>query len=52
MTNNIKGDKMKMKTIQVVSVDAWNKLVKDTYGKPYNFQQQDGCKGRGPRGLY
>ena len=25
----------------------WDALVKETYGKPYCFQQQDGCKDRG-----
>jgi len=25
----------------------WDDLVKETYGRPYNFQQQDGCKDRG-----
>lgn len=36
-----------MRTIKVIELDEWNKLVKETYGKPYNFQQQDGCIGRG-----
>ena len=31
----------------VIAVDDWNKLIIDTYGKPYNFQQQEGCKERG-----
>ena len=31
----------------MVEVSEWDKLVQDTYGKPYNFQQQDGCKSRG-----
>lgn len=25
----------------------WDNLVEETYGKPYMFQQQDGCKDRG-----
>ncbi len=40
---------MKMKTIQMVDVDEWDKLVQNTYGKPYSFQQQDGCKDRGTK---
>jgi len=34
---------------QVTLIDSseLDKLVKDTYEKPYCFQQQDGCKGRG-----
>lgn len=38
---------LKVKTEKVISVDDWDKLVSDTYGKPYSFQQQDGCKDRG-----
>lgn len=36
-----------MKTKQVIPVDEWDKLVTKTYGRPYNFQQQDDCQGRG-----
>ncbi len=38
---------MKTRTVKMVDVSEWDKLVKDTYGKPYSFQQQDGCKSRG-----
>ena len=38
---------MKTTTVIMVEVQEWNKLVKDTYGRPYHFQQQDGCKPRG-----
>lgn len=38
---------MKVKNVKMVSVQEWDKLVKETYGKPYSFQQQDGCKDRG-----
>jgi hypothetical protein len=38
---------LKTKTIKVVSVQDWDDLVTKTYGKPYMFQQQDGCKPRG-----
>ena len=31
----------------MVNVSDFDQLVKDTYGKPYSYQQQDGCKGRG-----
>ena len=30
-----------------IDVDDWDELVINTYGKPYSFQQQDGCKSRG-----
>ena len=35
------------KKITLIEVQDWNKLVIETYGIPYNFQQQDGCKSRG-----
>lgn len=38
---------MKLRTDKFVDVDEWDKLVLETYGKPYALQQQDGCKGRG-----
>lgn len=38
---------LKTKTVKQVSVQDWDELVLSTYGKPYAFQQQDGCKGRG-----
>lgn len=30
-----------------VEVQDWDDLVKKTYGKPYSFQQQNGCQARG-----
>ena len=40
---------MKLKSTQrkIVEIKDWDELVKTTYGKPYCFQQQDGCQGRG-----
>lgn len=38
---------MKIKTEKVIEVQEWDDVVKKTYGKPYAFQQQDGCKNRG-----
>jgi hypothetical protein len=37
---------IKINKIQVISVHDWDKLVEHTYGKQYNFQQQDFCKER------
>lgn len=37
---------MKIRAEKVVDVQEWNKLVTATYGKPYHFQQQDGCRDR------
>ena len=31
----------------IIEVQDWDKLVSKTYGRPYKFQQQDGCKVRG-----
>ena len=36
-----------IKTVQMIEVDDWDALVVKTYGRPYSFQQQDGCKERG-----
>ena len=38
---------MKIRTEKIIEVDDWDTLVKQTYGRPYSFQQQDGCKERG-----
>lgn len=38
---------IKTKNIKVIDVHDWDKLVQEVYGKPYIFQQQDGCQSRG-----
>lgn len=38
---------LKIQKRNVIEVSDWNDLVSQTYGRPYNFQQQDGCKSRG-----
>lgn len=38
---------IKSKSKQIISVQDWDELVVSTYGRPYSFQQQDGCKERG-----
>ena len=38
---------LKTQTVKRIDVDDWNSFVKEVYGKPYDFQQQDGCKERG-----
>lgn len=40
-----------MKTKQVIEVSEWDELVTNTYGRPYSFQQQDGCRSRGVVGI-
>ena len=32
--------------VTIIDVDEWDNLVMQTYGKVYNFQQQDGCQER------
>lgn len=38
--------KISTRTEQVIDLSDWDQLVQDTYGRPYSFQQQDGCKER------
>jgi hypothetical protein len=38
---------LKVKTNKVIDGDDWDKLVMETYGRPYCLQQQDGCMERG-----
>lgn len=38
---------MQTYTVTMVEVFEWNNLVRDTYKRPYDFQQQEGCKSRG-----
>lgn len=38
---------IKVQTKQIIDVGDFDDLVEKTYGKPYNFQQQDDCKPRG-----
>jgi hypothetical protein len=43
----INEEVLKSKNIKKVDVGDWDDLVSKTYGKPYNFQQQDDCQERG-----
>lgn len=38
---------IKTKNVKMIEVNDWDKLVKETYGKPYSLQQQEGCQDRG-----
>ena len=38
---------METRTDTLIGVDEWDKLVSETYRRPYTFQQQDGSKERG-----
>lgn len=37
---------MKFENVNIIDVQDWDYLVQNTYGRVYNFQQQDGCKSR------
>lgn len=39
--------KLRTNTRTTVTVQDWDKFVREVYGRPYSFQQQDGCKSRG-----
>lgn len=39
--------KLHVRTENVIESSDWDALVIETYGRPYCFQQQDGCKERG-----
>ena len=38
---------IRIKQINKITVKDFDELVRSTYGRPYSFQQQDGCKDRG-----
>jgi hypothetical protein len=33
-------------TVKTIDLSDWDEIVERTYGRPYSFQQQDGCKER------
>ena len=37
---------IRTRTEKLIDVQDWDDLVIETYGRPYSFQQQDGCKDR------
>lgn len=38
--------RIRTRTETLIDVQDWDALVTETYGRPYSFQQQDGCKDR------
>lgn len=38
---------IKTSDIKMIEVSDWDRLVQETYNRPYSFQQQDDCKERG-----
>ena len=45
--NNAFNMNLKIRTEKVIDVADWDVLVKQAYGRPYSFQQQNGCQSRG-----
>ncbi len=39
--------KLKFEKKNVIDLSDWDELVTKTYGRPYQFQQQEGCQSRG-----
>lgn len=42
---------MRIKQVRMIECRDWDAVVTATYGRPYAFQQQEGCQGRGIRSL-
>jgi hypothetical protein len=38
---------LKIENVKTITVQNWDQFVQETYGRPYKFQQQEGCKDRG-----
>lgn len=38
---------LRINTVKTILARDWNSFVTEVYGRPYNFQQQDGCRHRG-----
>lgn len=38
---------LKTKNVKMIDLREWDELVIETYKRPYNLQQQDGCMERG-----
>ena len=39
--------KLEIEKVNMIDVIEWSKFVEETYKRPYNFQQQNGCQDRG-----
>lgn len=42
---------MKIKTVNFIESSDWERFVEETYKRPYDFQQQSGCRDRGTHWL-
>lgn len=39
--------KLKTNTLTTIELTEWDGFVEEVYGRPYAFQQQNGCRNRG-----
>jgi hypothetical protein len=39
--------KLNFEIVKLIDDSSWSEFVQNVYGKPYCFQQQDGCRSRG-----
>jgi hypothetical protein len=39
--------KLEIEKVNMIDEIEWSKFVEETYKRPYNFQQQNGCQDRG-----
>jgi hypothetical protein len=39
--------KLKVEKKNIIEVSDWDKFIEHVYGRPYSFQQQNGCQERG-----
>lgn len=44
--------KLKTNTKTTIPLQDWNAFIKEIYGKPYSFQQQEGCRDKGIYTIY
>ena len=44
--------KIRTNTISTIECSELDRIVRKTYGRPYCFQQQEGCQGRGTHSVY
>lgn len=40
-------EKLRLNKVNTIDLQDFDELIVKTYGRPYSFQQQDGCKDRG-----
>lgn len=41
------SSQLRIKTVKMIDEIDWSNFVSEVYGRPYDFQQQEGCQSRG-----